>query len=110
MCDLAGDERAEVFEEEVRRARKEHRCECCRRTIAVGERYARTFVVFEGEPDSAKACLACHRAIQRFGKAHRFYPFPSSFAECLEQCIDERDDGYQRWQRELRALAKRRVA
>lgn len=50
------------------RARKEHRCCACAGTIRPGDRYERTFVVWEGESDTIVHCLRCasmFRAITR---------------------------------------------
>ena len=38
------------------RARKEHECYCCHRTIAKGEGYFRTFGKVDGKPFTVKHC------------------------------------------------------
>lgn len=55
-CDY---ETPSVCSSQMRRARKPHRCDECRRTIEPGELYQRTWGVWDGEPDSFKACGIC---------------------------------------------------
>lgn len=44
---------------EVVTARKEHRCDECRRIIGRGETYERFFGVMYGDPYTAKTCSGC---------------------------------------------------
>jgi hypothetical protein len=48
------------------KARKEHRCEDCRRTIAKGQVYRRDSGKFDGELFSYKTCLICDEIRQAF--------------------------------------------
>ena len=58
MIDAA--DRAEAYwESTVKRARQEHHCDECRRTIEPGESYQRTRAIWEGEPIVTKACGHC---------------------------------------------------
>lgn len=57
-CEYDG-EMASVFEKTTRIARKEHRCDECRRTIRKGERYQYFSVLWEGGWDHYKTCKQC---------------------------------------------------
>lgn len=48
-----------VYSSKTVKARKAHRCDECRRTIAIGERYKYTFGVWEGYPTSHHMCSHC---------------------------------------------------
>ncbi len=109
MCDFYPDESATVWRQSQHRANKEHRCDCCFRTVRVGQQYQYTFSVFEGEAHSERACLPCARAIAAFGKEHSFYPDANSFAEYLNDCIEDGDEDSGRW-RPMRLALNRRIA
>lgn len=51
------------------RARHEHRCLACKETIRVGDRYARTFTVVDGDASSYKHCLRCDAILLALDKA-----------------------------------------
>jgi hypothetical protein len=53
------DDYASVYHEQVRTARKPHKCDHCRREIAKGQRYVYGSGVFDGSGFSLKACGAC---------------------------------------------------
>lgn len=55
----SADEQYTIYDEQFPRARKEHTCEACRETIPGGVRYARIFVLFDGEKKHYKRCLRC---------------------------------------------------
>lgn len=69
-CD-AGDEYADVYHEELRRARKEHRCCACGETVRRGDRYRVTNIVYEGTVDTYKHCLRCFRILKLLASEHR---------------------------------------
>ncbi len=50
---------AEVYREDIRCARKGHRCDACRETIRPGDLYCDTFIVFERDPERIRRCLRC---------------------------------------------------
>lgn len=52
-------ERPDAYVETTRRARKEHRCVECHKTIAPGELYQYVSGVWEGSASSFKTCLTC---------------------------------------------------
>lgn len=59
MCAIDDAEPAEILQEEIRKARKEHRCSECRRAIAIGEEYLYEFTKFDGETHTYKTCAHC---------------------------------------------------
>jgi hypothetical protein len=68
-CDIDGYN--EVERTTYPRARKEHRCDACRETIRVGDRYARTFIVWEGEPETWFHCARCNALFKGISGRHR---------------------------------------
>jgi hypothetical protein len=55
-CDY---EAPSVCHVEKRKARKEHRCCACYRTIRSGETYEHAWGIWDGEPSSHKTCHLC---------------------------------------------------
>lgn len=53
------DDGADVADVTIRRARKSHRCEECRETIAVGQSYEHTSMLYEGTWERYRTCLPC---------------------------------------------------
>jgi len=48
-----------VSDHSVRTARIEHRCAACGETVRPGDKYARTFYVFDGDAHTVKRCARC---------------------------------------------------
>lgn len=88
MCNLGGEERSDFWKVTSQKAKTAHKCACCSRVIQAGEKYTKTFSVYDGSCTTEKTCRDCARDISAFGKEHRFYPLGSSFMEYLDQCID----------------------
>jgi hypothetical protein len=59
MCRIDGAERVNIFQSADRKARKEHRCDECRRTILPGEVYHYEFGELEGDPETYRTCQHC---------------------------------------------------
>ncbi len=59
-----------VQDQEVRRARKEHRCSACRETIRRGDLYERDFAVWGGSANVVKRCMRCEALYQELCKLH----------------------------------------
>lgn len=59
MCRIDGADRSEVLQSAMRKARKEHRCSECRRTIQPGEQYQYDVTLYEGSMDTNKTCAHC---------------------------------------------------
>ncbi len=58
MCTIDGDQ-PDVYVANTRRARREHVCTECRRTIRSGERYSLARALYDGGWDIYKTCEHC---------------------------------------------------
>ena len=98
-----------------RTARKEHRCECCRAPIKVGDLYHyASWINADRRPDWERACMLCALDCKEFGDAHRLWFFVSSFCEYLDECVVG-DQGYanedsEKWRPMLERIEARRKA
>lgn len=89
MCEINADP-CEVWNETiVKRARKEHRCDCCFGTIPIGASYKRIFMVSDGYPYDETECAGCSLMMVLFKAAHRQWMTPSSMREVLQECYSE---------------------
>lgn len=59
MCMIDDGEKAELWSERWRTARKPNRCDECRRPIAAGERYVYLFGKQEGDVFTGRWCAHC---------------------------------------------------
>ena len=92
MCFIDLDP-CEVWVERDRKARKEHVCHGCKRTIRVGETYLSHFDVFEGQPTSQKCCRECAADREEFAKEHDgMMGTPSRLLADLHDCLGEGDN------------------
>lgn len=57
--DLEGCDCNDVEREDIRVARKLHKCGACRAMIKCGEKYSYTFIVFDRESSVTKRCMRC---------------------------------------------------
>lgn len=113
MCLIDDGERCEVWREHKRKARKEHQCDCCRRTIKPGETYLVHFSLFEGDVTSDKCCEECDAERMEFGNAPGHMLFsPSYFPSVLSDCVSEGDDDDEgtRWRVMLDRIKAARLA
>lgn len=109
MCYVEFDNEVSAYREELRKARKEHRCDGCGVRILPGEQYLSLFCVSDGEPMTSKTCKACDEIADRFAKEHHSgKPFPDGLQEIIENCIDEGDEDSLRWKVDLDAMNARR--
>jgi len=51
----------DIYREEFRKARKEHKCAACRAIIRPGDYYCSLFTLYDGTPDNIKRCGSCQR-------------------------------------------------
>lgn len=109
MCDLSYEETSSLWFRECVRARKPHRCACCGSAVAAGGSYVRTKSLYDGCWQQWAECLPCSKRIDAFGKEHRLTPSADTFSEYLDQCVDERGPGFERWQRVRNWLSRRRA-
>lgn len=100
-------EPCEVWNEAARKARKEHKCACCERTIRKGETYLVHFSVFEGDATSEKMCDECDTDRVTFGDNHGgVRGSPGYFKVMLADCIAE--DGEERWKEMMDSIKARK--
>lgn len=66
-CDFDGPS---VYREEVRKSRKDRRCEECKRTILPGHTYTNIFGVWDGSPSTYVWCSQCHAIQKRLTEDH----------------------------------------
>lgn len=107
MCDL-NLVRCDLWSETTRKARKEHRCSCCRRTIRKGEEYLVHFSVYDGLTNWEKSCTECAKDRDEFGAEHMDTPAPSAMPVLLQQCIEEGLDSEERWGSMLKRIEGRK--
>lgn len=87
-----------VWNETHHKARKEHICSCCGRTIRIGEIYMTHFSVFEGDVTSQKCCAECEKDRQEFADAHEgTLCTPGSLVGDLKDCIYDGGDDTDPW-------------
>jgi len=100
-----------VWREDTRKARKRHRCSCCRSAILPGETYIDHFSIVDGSADNEKLCGECTVARAAFSEAHGgVVQSPSYFPVLLSDCVSEGDDDDQRWYEMLRSIQDKRKA
>jgi hypothetical protein len=96
MCFIDLDP-CEVWDERERKARKEHKCGACGKTIRVGETYLTHFSVFEGNANSEKMCFPCRDDRKQFADAHDgTLMTPSFLRQMVAECISEGDEESER--------------
>jgi hypothetical protein len=102
MCELDIDVAVKVWHEKQVKARKEHRCSCCKAAIPAGQKYLKHFSVSEdGHVSHAKLCLACFAEREAFSKAHGgILSHPGNLIADLEECIEEDEWGRRRYGQE----------
>ena len=55
------------------KARKEHKCNECKRTIPIGDKYLREVTLYEGEVEAWKTCKDCESIRVNFFTAGYYY-------------------------------------
>lgn len=85
-CDCSVDdyEAAKVCTVRMVRARKQHACGECRRTIETGEQYEVVKGLWGDRWETHKTCLGCTRIRQHFCSGGWFY---GALPELIEECI-----------------------
>lgn len=112
MCEIYDDgDYCTIWNERERKARKPHRCSCCRSTIQPGTVYIVHFSLFDGDATSEKMCVECVADRQAFADAHGGILFnPGSFLLRLSDCISEGDEDDRRWVGMLDGIQRKRDA
>lgn len=115
MCEVYGDSDGPAFyDQRWRRARKQHECDSCKKTIEPGERYgSESYCQERGDrPYREVICAECHKVRETFSEAHggEIYPLPSYLDSTLVDCIADDMDSKERWSPVLEQLRARRPA
>lgn len=114
MCNLADEynydaESPSVWRNtDVARARKPHRCDACGATIERGASYRSHVAIFDGATSTSKACAECVAVIDAFGEEHHALLCAGTIEDALHRCVEEQDDGWERWAEALRVIVARR--
>jgi len=83
-CSIEVDVLPDVYHEEMRKARKEHTCCECDRTIEPGESYHHVTGKWEDEWSTFKTCLGCSRIRDHFCRfGAEFGNLPAQIEECV---------------------------
>ena len=67
----------DVYQEDIRKARKEHECSACELPIRPGDYYCAVFVVFDGKSKQFKRCGACqttHKHLRELCEPNEMWP------------------------------------
>jgi hypothetical protein len=90
MCEVDFDgEYWKAHKIELRKARKEYKCQACGRQIAKGEKYAyESGIGHDSYPFWGRACERCHDAIDDYFKRHHFRTDIVGMPERLDECLD----------------------
>jgi hypothetical protein len=91
MCEVDYDyDPASVWvETSVAKARKDHKCNCCRGRICAGDGYVKHFSTYEGRVTSEKVCGSCREAREDFVDTHGMIGVPRRFAHDLRECFGQ---------------------
>jgi hypothetical protein len=64
MSEYSDGDTCAVSANEWRTAKKPHRCDACHTNVRVGDRYHRTFYVFDGKADVDVRCERCQKIFE----------------------------------------------
>lgn len=81
-----------VYREHVRVARKDHRCDECRKPIAKGDLYTNIFGVWDGNADTWRHCDTCSTVAKLASALHDDGPFCFVLGElhvALRECFPD---------------------
>ena len=92
-----------VFSSKMVKARKQHRCDECRRRISAGERYSYVFGVWDGYANSFHICANCEE-IRSFVSIN-IPCFCWAYGNMLEDAREAVEAAYMRARDEVRGLA-----
>lgn len=79
------DEYYSAYRETLRCAAKDHLCDACEETIALGGRYYSIGVVFDGKAESFKRCERCQRIHEHLRKLDPGEMWPAEKLDCGEE-------------------------
>jgi hypothetical protein len=112
MCEIdTGDgEPIYGYSATTRKARKHHSCTVCGGPISPGESYTYRSGICDSEPWSEKSCALCLVDDKEFSKAHDVGGVGSMLPDYLDDCIQERGPGWEKWRAMRERLRARRSA
>lgn len=92
MCMWDDDgESYQMADRQMRRARKEHRCTECNRTIAIGERHEVMKGLYDGHWDTHRVCAQCIEARRWLAEVCEGWLYTT-----IEEDLREHVDGHER--------------
>ena len=89
ICDYYDGSIPEFFHSNIRKARKEHKCYECSKTISKGEIYEHVFGKWEGDICVFKTCSICKRIRDDFYSCYIYGELYESFYNDFGFKIDE---------------------
>jgi hypothetical protein len=78
------DETYDLYSEKFPRARKEHTCGACAETIMGGQRYARVFILHDGNASEVVRCLRCQKLHEHLRDLGDGDTWPAERLDCGE--------------------------
>ena len=98
MCVIECEDYCDVFTETTVKARKRHKCDCCKGPIEPGQTYLKHFSVFDGQVTSEKMCCQCEVDRKSFCDAHGniLWP-PGSVVEMVRECVGQDEESEAEW-------------
>ncbi len=114
MCSCGDYDSNRVWREQLRRARKEHRCGECGHAIKSGDRYHYgSGISADGDAFDLKWCATCDdrlRALQRAEGDGGCYPTEGELLSTIRECMQEDVDFAAKYLAARRELRRERVA
>lgn len=114
MCSCEDADPNPVWREQVRRARKQHKCCECVVPILPGQRYRHgSGISANGDAFSLKWCCSCDDKMRAFQKAEgdgSCWPITGELQRTIRECADGDPDFARRYLAARRELRKARVA
>jgi hypothetical protein len=87
MCYCGESELPTMFRQTWHVARKEHKCCECRDTIKIGERYERSFGVWDGDAQEFKTCSSCVEVRSEVYEMAGYWPAFGSAGCCYAEAL-----------------------
>lgn len=82
----------QAYRSEVRKARKDHNCSACRRTILKDTYYMYVSYIFDGEAADLKRCGSCEALYEHLVKMGDGETCPAQLLDCGESYQDHWDE------------------
>jgi hypothetical protein len=94
MSVYADDDAADVYNETIRKARKEHRCDACSGSIKPGAIYSYTAALFDGGWQTATRCGRCETIYRHLEQKMRgnYEEYPHWHLDCGHGYRDRWDE------------------